>query len=199
MSKIWIFVSQAILFGILALFGLVLGPLFYLGIMKDARGNPATDAGFYLTLIGTLMLLAFALATFQIQARRNPLLRLCREGIETVEIGSSSLDSVPFIPGLVRFVWLILSLQGFRKRILCIPWKAFQEAKVSGPPMARRLIIVASIEDDLSVNLPSNAFLAHEVVLMESAISTPLDEILNIIQTIAYSPANQNHLESWMN
>ena len=83
-------------------------------------------------------LLVFALAAYEIFARRRPLLRLCREGIEIVQIGESSLDGFPLIPGLIRVAWLILSTQGFRHPAIRIPWRSVQMCGVrppNGPPI----------------------------------------------------------------
>src|SRR5947199_5229803 len=92
MARTWLFIVQALIFGGLASFSLVFGPLFLFGFMKKANGVSATDAGIALTALSVPFLLVFALAVYNLSARRRPLLRLCREGIEFVEIGASSLD-----------------------------------------------------------------------------------------------------------
>ena len=75
-AKTWIFVTQVLLFGGLAVFCMVLGPLFLFGLMNDAKGAPATDAGITLSVMIVPFLLIFALAMFNLRARRRPLLRL---------------------------------------------------------------------------------------------------------------------------
>ena len=125
------------------------------------------------------------------------MLRLCREGIEFVEIGSSSLDGIPLIPELIRIAWLILSMQGFRKRVVRVPWRDFQDAWVSGPPMARRLTIDASGSLAIAEELPPGTFVADQLVMTEVMFSTPLDEIAAAILLYAENPIDREHLASW--
>src|SRR4051812_12790295 len=74
MARTWIFVVQALIFGGLASFSLVFGPLFLFGFMKKANGMPGTDAGIALTALSVPFLLVFALAVYHLSARRRPLL-----------------------------------------------------------------------------------------------------------------------------
>ncbi|GAC1451915.1 MAG: hypothetical protein NVSMB9_36910 [Isosphaeraceae bacterium] len=197
MAKTWIFLVQAIVFGGLASFGLIMGPLSLFGFVHDVNGAPAIDAGVGLTAMSVPFLLVFALAVYNIRARRRPLLRLCREGIEIVEIGSSSLDGIPLIPGLIRLAWLILSTQGFRRRVVLVPWRNFQDARVSGPPMARRLTIHARQSLGTAEELPRNSLVIDQIVLEEVMFSTPLDQIAEAIQWYANGSTDLEDLASW--
>jgi hypothetical protein len=197
MAKTWIFVVQSLIFGGLASFSLIFGPLFLVGFMKKANGASATDAGIALTAMSVPLLLVFALAVYNLSARRRPLLRLCREGIEFVEIGSSSLDGIPLIPGWVRIAWLVLSMQGFRKRVVRVPWRDFHDAWVSGPPMARRLTIDTSLSLAITGELPLGTFVTDRIVVSEAVFSTPLDQIDAAIKSIANSSIDLEHLASW--
>jgi hypothetical protein len=197
MARTWIFRAQALVFGGLAAFSLVLGPLFVLGLMHDANGRPAADAGIALSAMSLPMLLVFALALYNLRSRRWPILRLCREGIEIVEIGASSLDRIPSLPGLVRVAWLILSTQGFRKRVARVPWRDFGDVWVSGPPMSRRLTIVTSPDSASAEGLPAPSPSVGHVVLPEVTFADPLDQIAEAIMSIAIDPGRRNHLPSW--
>ncbi len=197
MAKRWVFVVQAIFFGAFAAFGLILGPLFLFGFMKDVKGNPATDAGIALTSMSLPFVLIFALAIYNLKARRRPLLRLCREGIEFVLIGSSSLDGIPMIPGLVRLAWLILSTQGFRQQVVCIPWRDFECATVSGPPMDHCLTIEDSLSLVTSQALPLGTYATDRIVLREATFRTPLAEIATAINLHASKPDARGGLASW--
>ena len=116
-GKIWIYVAQAVVVGGLTAFCLLLGPLFLFELIRSADGRPTRPAGIALCILSVPFLLVFLLAAFNIAARRRPLLRLYREGIEMNMIGASSLDGSPIpIPKLVRVAWLIVSLQGFHNR-----------------------------------------------------------------------------------
>ncbi len=197
MAKTWIFVVQALIVGGFASFSLIFGPLFLFGLMKKADDTPATEAGIALTAFSVPLLLYMALVVYNLRARRRPLLRLCREGIEIVQIGSSWLDGIPLIPGLIRIAWLILSTQGFKQRVVRVPWRCFQDAWVSGPPMARRLTIVASLSLATAEDLPPGSFLTDQVVLPEVMFSTPLDQIAAAIKWNADVSMDLEHLASW--
>jgi hypothetical protein len=197
MAVIWIFVVQSIIFGGLATFSLVFGPLFLFGFMNKANGAPATDAGIALTAMGVPFMLISALAVYNIRARRRPMLRLCREGIEIVEIGRSSLDGFPLIPGMIRVAWLILSMQGFRRRVVRVLWHDFEDAWVSGPPMARRLTILAPPSRGTAEALPRDSSVADQIVLTEVMFSTPLDNIAASIKWNANHSLDLRHLASW--
>jgi hypothetical protein len=83
------------------------------------------------------LVLVFALVAYQLRARRRPLLRLWREGIEIVQVGTSSLDRIPLIPAFIRLACLIVSTQGLRKRVVRVPSKYFRDAPTvptSDPP-----------------------------------------------------------------
>ncbi len=197
MAKTWIFTVQLLVFGGLAAFGLILGPLFFLGFMNKANGAPATDAGIGLTAMSLPFLMVSALALYNIMARRRPLLRICREGIEIVQIGSSSLDRFPLIPGVIRVAWLILSRQGFKRRIVRIPWHCFRDAWVSGPPMAQSLTIYAPQSDATGEDLLEGPSVADQIVLPEVIFSTPLDHIVAAINWNANASLDMRHLASW--
>lgn len=196
-GKTWIFIAQALVFGALSLFGFLLGPLFLLQIVKDARGRPATDAGVALLLVSVPMLLVFLLAVFNIVARRQPLIRLCREGLAINVIGSSTLDGVFLIPGIVRVAWLIISLQGFGQQMLLAPWQSLQQARVSGPPMARTLTIIASLYRPADPQASELIPVAKQIAFREVAFRTPLEQIAQEINRYSKVAESRNSLPSW--
>jgi hypothetical protein len=197
MGKTWIFVAQAIFIGGLGVFGLMMGPLLLLEIIRPANGKPGTDAGIALSAISIPLLLVALMAVHNLRVRRNPLLRVCREGLEIVEVGASRLDKTPMIPGMIRVAWLILSGEGFRQKVTRIPWERFERAWVSGPPMIRRLIIAASLPafDDDGFPMHSGSF--EPIVLSDATFKTPLDQIADAINSRANSPIALSQLPSW--
>lgn len=144
-AKTWYIHVVAIVFTMLTLFCATFGPLFLFDIMKRADGKPGMEAGVAMSIMAVPMCLIALLGWFNVYARRKPLLRICEEGIEINIIGASSLDGVPLIPTLIRVAWLILSLQGFKKQIGWIPWDLFRAVSIGGLPMARTLVIDATI------------------------------------------------------
>jgi hypothetical protein len=197
MGKTWIFLAQAIVLGTLATFSLVFGPLFLFGYINKANGAPAIDAGIVLSTMSLPLMLVSALAAYNLWARRRPVLQLCREGIKIVLIGSSWLDGIPLIPGMLRVAWLIISTQGFRQRVICVPWAGYQDAWVSGLPMARHLTILASPVFARVEDLPLGWIPVEQVVLDEVWFVGPLDQIAEAIKSYGNLPTTRKQLPSW--
>ncbi len=198
MGKTWIFRAQTILFGGLGWYSLILGPMFLFGLAEEQNGQPATEGGRALTIISMPFMLIYALAFYNLRARRRPLVRICREGIEIVRIGESSLDGLSMVPGLIRVAWLILSTQGFRKRWIRIPWGDFEAASVSGPPMARRLRTDASYSASLADEPAERPPSVRRIVFEEVEFKTPPDVIASSIQFYAESGCDErDQLPMW--
>ncbi|WP_165250923.1 hypothetical protein [Paludisphaera soli] len=183
----WIYRASAIVTGGLAAFAATLGPLFLLGLMKNARDEPASGAGVALSIMAVPLALAFALATANLRARRKPLLTIRREGVEVVRIGETALDRVPFVPGLVRLTWLIVTGQGFRRRVVRIAWRDLRKVFVSGPPMARVL--------NLGVRWGSE----HEpgFAIQQVELRRPLDEVADAIRSYSGDAEARARLKGW--
>jgi hypothetical protein len=90
-----------------------------------------------------------------------------------------------------------LMTQGFRQRVVRIPWPNFHDAWVSGLPMARRLTIVASLSTAATEQLPLDSFVIDQVVLSEVMFSAPLEQIAAAIKSNANVSMNLGHLVSW--
>lgn len=201
-GKTWIYVASFLVVGGLAAFSLVMGPLFLTGAMKDARGQPATDAGIALCIFGVLLTLVAALPLFRIMALRKPLLRLCREGIVVNRIAASSLDDLPQIPGLgkglklLHAAWLIVSLQGFRQHLVYAPWHTFQAAQVSGFKMARELTIVALFHRMADGCWQPNP-IGDQLTFQDAEFASTLDKIAESALYYAANMAAREQLPSW--
>src|ERR1051326_3126017 len=78
-GKTWIFWAQLIACGVLASLSLILGPLFWTGAMKDARGAVRPEAGPPLVIVGGGLLAVAVLAIFNIRARVAPVIRCYRD------------------------------------------------------------------------------------------------------------------------
>lgn len=192
-ARTWIFWAQLLLFGFFCAIGLVIGPLFLSGRMKDAQGRPALEAGFWMTVITAAVFLpAFARALFDLQARKRPLVSLWREGIQVRVIGRTSLDGVPGVPNLIRFAWAVLSTQSFRSRTLLAFWEEFQGAWVEGLPAMRILIIEGEFRRTDDVFDVEPQILFRQVDFRDS-----LPEIAGAIQFFSADPKQRSTLPSW--
>ncbi len=180
-AKSWYFYVAAILFTMLAAFCTILGPLFLFEIMKRADGKPGTDAGIAMSIMAAPIWLIALLGWFNVYARRKPLLRICKEGLEINIIGASSLDGVPLISNFVRVVWLIMTLQGFKNQIGWIPWDTFRSVDVVGMPMMRSLVIDATVVyptfrgDDLTAKI------GNSVTFLDADFQNALEAIASSI------------------
>jgi len=196
-GKTWIVVVNAIVFGGLAGFCAVLGPLFLVGVLKPADGRPGTGAGIALSIISVPLVLVFVLAVFHVLARRRPVLRLCREGLEINLLGASSLDDVPLVPVFVRLTWLIVSLQGFRQQLVRARWEDLRGLRITGPPMARTLTIAAAVDRSASPPDGQPGPKANRVSFGEAAFARPLDQVASAIQAYHRNAKLRGRLPSW--
>lgn len=141
-------------------------------------------------------LLLFFFFLFKVITHRRPLLRVCREGVEVHIIGSSALDGMPLIPGLIRALWAAISLQGFKRSILRAPWDSFPYADVTGLPMARKLTIVGSFRTVRAPESPS-ATVVDQIALPDAIFRVPLDRIAATINVCCQDPELRDSLPSW--
>jgi hypothetical protein len=196
-AKTWIFKVQALFFGGLGIFSLVLGPLFLFQVMLDAHGKPATDAGVALTIASIPFLCLFALATSNILLRRQPPIRLFHEGLVVNRIGSSTLDQFRFVPVLIRIAWLIVSLQGFKCQTLVIPWETFLDACVSGLPMDHTLTLSGNAYGWTNESNSQAVVITDAVAFAEVEFKTRLDEIAEAINNYHQDLDARSRLPSW--
>lgn len=201
-GKSWISVAMAIMFGLLAVFCLVMGPLFLTGALKSANGRRGTDAGIALSIFGVVFSLVAALALYRLMALRRPLVHLCREGIVIRLIGASSLDGLPELPvfgeGLVwlQLAWAIVSLQGFKQQIVYASWETFRDAQVWGLAMQRKLTVFALFfRPSNTERRPGVVF--DQIEFQEVAFAGSLDEVARAITIYSADASARQLLSSW--
>jgi hypothetical protein len=193
-GKTWIFWAKALVLGGLAGFSLLFGPLIYFGVMRDVHGRHVPQAGIAMTIIGIPLLLVTMLALYNIVARRRPILGVYRDGVALNQIGASSLDRIPLVPGLFRTAWLIVSLQGFRQQLAWAPWETLQSVNVSGLPLARSLTIVACFyRSRAAFDLRGEPF-AGGMTVSQVEFIDPVDYIARTINRYARDPEARSHL-----
>jgi hypothetical protein len=195
-SRQWFRYVGAIVWTLLATFSLIFGPLFLSGVLKDANGQPARDAGIAMTIMSVPLAGAAALLWFNVIARYRPQLRICREAIEVNVIGASSLDGVPLIPSLVRIVWLVLSLQGFKSQIGWIPWSMLRSVELTGMPMAREIVIDGTIVYPTFSGDTLTARIGNIIAFCDAEFKMSLDEIATAIQHFHSDAAARESLPS---
>lgn len=146
-GKTWLWWVQALIVGGLGLFGVTLGVLFWTGVMTDARGEPRPAAGPPLVIIGSACLIVAVMPLCRLMYLRKPVVRCFRDGLECRMFGTTSLARYPRIPKLVRMVWAIVSLQGFRGQCFRVTWPELADVSWGGLPMVQELWIRGRIVD----------------------------------------------------
>ena len=121
-AKTWTFLAMVLIFGMLACFGCIMGPLFLFDIIKSANGKPGYEAGIPLTIISYLFMLPyFILFLYHLLAFQKPVISLFKEGIEIRVTTSYSWAGIPFdilgIGFILTPLAVILRLATFRKLI----------------------------------------------------------------------------------
>lgn len=201
-GKIWISVAQAIFLGTLGLFSVIAGPLFLFGDFRDARGQPAKDAGVALTLMSIPFLLGFVLAVFHVVVHRRPIISICREGLQIGMTGSSAFDGISLLPGIIHTTLLVITGQGFKQQTLRVPWQSLHSVEISGMRMAQKVTIVGGMRkltrhDTAATSSVKQELVPHEVMFHEVVFKTPLDRIVTTINTFRENPEARVALESW--
>jgi len=198
-AKSWYLYVAAFVFTMLALFCMILGPLFLVDILKRADGKPGTEAGVAMSIMAIPLAMLALLGWFNVYARLKPLLRIGNDGLEINVIGASSLDGVPLIPTSIRVVWLILSLQGFKRQIGWIPWTTFRSVEVAGLPMMRSLVINATIVYPTFRNDAVTVQIGNTVVFRDAEFQDSLESIATAIQAFYHDREARNALPSLHN
>jgi hypothetical protein len=204
-GKTWIYTAQAVLFGGLGGFAIVLGPLLLNGAIRPAHGDPGTSAGIALTVMSLPLLLVFAGAVSRHRAHRKPVLRCYRQGIEFDRIGDSSKRTL-LVPPLFFVLWSHVTGRAFQRQILRLAWSEMHEVTVIGMPMARELFIRG--EWRLGQNQTDKMFDAglNEARHSLPALAIPevtfvrrLSDIATEIETVANNVRLQQELPPWSN
>ncbi|NNE00228.1 MAG: hypothetical protein HKN47_23150 [Pirellulaceae bacterium] len=195
-AKTWYLNVAAVVFTCLGGFSALFRPLFLFEIMKRADGQSGTEAGTALSIMAIPLVLVAILAWFNVYARRKPLLRICKEGIEVNIIGASSLDGVPLIPTMVRVAWLILSGQGFKQQIGWISWNQINNVQISGLPGVRSLVIDASLVKPVARGEKTRTLLGSKINFRDAELRDPLESVAGAIWHYHHQPAARQSLTS---
>jgi len=128
-GRTWIFWACTLILGHIAVFGCIMGPLFWLDIIKPANGRPGYEAGIPLTIISSL-LMPFAINfAFQVYALQWPILKIYKEGLWIRTIGTPiKIDPVLIaLFGLLLHIlitlWQFITLQMFQTRTVRLRWE----------------------------------------------------------------------------
>ncbi len=189
-GKTGIFWVQVIVLGWIGLFGVVFGPAFWCGAIKDARGEIRRDAGPPLTIIGTIMLLVAAAALINIIRRRRPIIHCYREGIECEVAAASPFGSFP-VPDILRVLLSVVTLHAFRRSQLRIRWEEFQYAQAIGSPVSSTLLL-----HGVARNI-ANGKVETVVQVSQSGVVIHPQEIAQIINQFAADAFARARLEIW--
>jgi hypothetical protein len=194
-GKTWIYQVQFFVLGLFAIFSLTMGVLFHFRIIKPADGRKdVSTAVIALLSIGAGLLPVVGTAIFNIAARRRPIFRICREGIEIRSIGDSKIKRMVFLPKLVRVVLLIVTLQAFRAKILRISWDRLSHIDATGIPMDRYLIVLGDIRVYPPSGVDEALLVAQQYTFPQVAFKMPLENVVDAVKKYAADPSA---LESW--
>jgi hypothetical protein len=143
------------------------------------------------------MLPVFVLAMFNLRIRRAPLVRICREGVETRLIGRTRLDGFPLVPVPIRLLWGFISTQFFRVRLFRVLWPDLGDVRVTGLPAMRVLAIngvFREIPDGLVIVTEP---VASRVLFQQVDFKRPLHEVANAISVYNSDVSIRGSLPSW--
>jgi hypothetical protein len=195
-GKTWLFRTGALLCVLLAFLCVLMAVLFLCGISKPANGIPKGVAAIRLLLLAMPISFFATLFWFNVFARRRPLLRICHEGLEVNIVGRGSLDHVAGIPTSIRLVWLVVSMQGFRKQIGWVPWESYRSVKVSGMSMTKTLTLHGTVAFPTFRGDEIESTVSDHISFRSSECRDSLEEIANAVKTTFEQPSSWTALPS---
>jgi len=192
--------AGALLIGHLAVFGCIMGPLFWLDIIKPANGHPGYEAGIPLTITSLLLIpIAFA-SSFQVFARQWPILKIHKEGLWVRSIGTHyRIDpALHIIPGLALLLiilimlWQLFTLQMFRTQVIHWRWEDLDIML----PGNGNFSIVGWIDGDDSAQIDLKP---HTLSYGADAFEMSINIVRDAVQFFHDHPDLRETLPSWRN
>ena len=198
-GKTWYLFVFALVFSGLGAVGLILGPLYWLGILQRANGQPGDGAGMVLTLMSIPLLWIAWMGWWHVWMRREPLIALYREGIEFRFTGKTQYVPSILIPSLLQVLWLAVSGRGFRQDSVWLDWQEVGEIVITGQGRNRMLVVrvISKNRDsmDRARDIGTNA--CHWVLAFESfELRDSLESIAAELHRYQHDSAERNYLPS---
>jgi hypothetical protein len=187
-------------FGLLTLLCLF-GILHLTHVIGDDDHQPWDSdlGGVVLTAVWALVVVPkFALWLYQVLNRREPWIRICREGIEARLVGRTSLDEWHHLTTeWIRFYWATVTLQGFRTRQMRIGWPDFEGTQLSARPSVRVLILRGPFLEAGQEWLAGVQPAATYVRFNQEDFSISMDAIADAIARFQQDETERGALPSW--
>ena len=193
----------ALMFVPLAVFSCIMGPLFWLDIIKSANGAPGYTAGIPLTIIGLSFLLPFAIFfTFQIFAMQSPILTIYQEGLGIRAVGGIPVRSHPILifthialfQEWLTLLWQLLTLQLFQIRTFYLRWKNINIVANAGTLEIGGLIDKNEYGFGQDTSLESEW---HTTFFRVDSFGTPIAAVNESVQFFLHNPDARESLPSW--
>lgn len=198
-GKTWYLFVFALVFSGLGAVGLILGPLYWLGILQRANGQPGDGAGMALTLMSIPLLWIAWMGWWQVWMRREPLIALYREGIAFRFTGKTQCVPSIWIPSLLQVLWLAVSGRGFRHDTVWLDWQELGEIVITGQGRNRKLVVlvISKNRDSMDLARETGTNACHRVLAFESfELRDSLESIAAELHRYQHDSAERNYLLS---
>ena len=200
-GRTWMVWAGTLIFGHLVVFGCIMGPLFWLNMIKPANGHPGYEAGIPLTIISLLLLPIAIACAFQVFALQWPILKIYKEGLWIRSIGTRS-QSNPALIGtgidmiliLLIILWHLITLQMFRTQIICWRWEDFDLLIKYGT-----FSIVGWFDQESNGGFEQQVPVPHTVFYGGDSFEMSIDIVREAIQYYSGNPDLRENLPSWQN
>lgn len=196
-GKTWYLLVFALVFSGLGAVGLILGPMYWLGILQRANGQPGDGAGIALTLMSIPLLWIAWMGWWQVWKRREPLIALYREGIEIRFSRKTQCVPSIWIPSLLQVLWLAVSGRGFRQDNIWLDWQEVGEIAITGQGRNRMLVVlvISKNRDSTHRAKETGTNACHRVLAFESfELQDSLESIADELHRYQHDPAARNYL-----
>jgi hypothetical protein len=190
-GKRWIYWAQLFIFGPFGLFATCFGIACSTGRMTNANGEPVPrTTAVPLLIVAIFMFVTAAMALFNLIERATPIIRSYKEGIERKLVGAVS-PAARTLPSKLRFLWMIVTLQGFRSASYRMRWSDFRGAQVTGIAMDYKLTLRGNAMN-LATGKASAALTFPQVYFVDR-----LQTIAEALNRFALHPELREWLEHW--
>lgn len=200
-GKTWILWACTLIIGQVACMGCILGPLFWLDILKRADGQPGSFGGIHMTVIGLLLMPVAILFAFQLLARQWPIIKIYKEGLEIREIGTPiqidpilSIIGIGFIIIILVAIWQLITLQIFRTKTSRLRWDEIPYImKDTG---SFTIAVSSSSETKETFDESGHSPTVHYSYGPDS-FSLPTEKVDEIVRHYRYTPGARESLPGW--
>jgi hypothetical protein len=187
------------LFGVLGGAGLTAAAMAWSGALRGYDFEMGKWLGAGLGLLGAVFLWAAAMSLVPILGGLAPIVRCYREGVEVnvVRVRGKGWWASGGVLLTLKLMWAVVSLRGFSRERVRLPWGGLLKIRVIGDPLDAVLLMEGVPEkvQPLSAHLEMERSVVFR--LREGTFRRDIKSVAGAICTYANDASARERLESW--